>query len=290
MDGPEKDKLPPKNAKTQRRQDAKTRTTNGRREGGASGPKLHGTLPRWRPVAVDASKPFTVAWFGRFKVHPGWAGLIAVVNLVGIAYGFYYYGPQFARTPVALWPFVPDSPLAVLWAELALLAYWVHRWRGGAGEARGILPATLDALAFIGNVQVGLWTVHVLLAYADSFGTLDFLQGGGLELNTVLLVGHAGMAALALVFLSGMRTRFRTDPRAQWTGVALALAYYLAQDALDYFGPDFLGNGCGMRPHTVPCDPAMEGLLTAVTFGLTLLSAGFLVLVARPRAAPDAPA
>lgn len=237
-------------------------------------------------VPWDAPAPLTVGWFGRFKVHAGWAALIALVNVVGIVYGFYYYGPQFAETPAVLWPFVPDSPLAVLWAEAALLLYWVHRWRGGAGEARGVLPATLDALAFIGNVQVGLWTVYVLLAYADSFGTLDFLRGGVVELNTVLLVGHAGMAALALVFLAGIRARFRDDPRAQGAGLALALGYYLVQDALDYFGPDFLGNGCGMRPHTVPCDPALEGLLTAVTFGLTLIAAGFLALVTRRHGAP----
>jgi uncharacterized membrane protein YpjA len=228
-------------------------------------------------VPQDPPKPFSVAWFGRFKVHPGWALLIALVNLVGIAYGFYYYAPQFAKTPVALWPFVPDSPLAVLWAEADLALYWVHRWRGGKGEPRGVAAATLDALAFLGNVQVGLWTVYVLLAYADSFGTYR------LTLNTILLAGHAGMAVLALVFAAGMRARFREAPRAQWTGLGLALAYYLVQDALDYFGPDYLGGGCGMRPHTVPCDASMEPVLAAVTFGLTLLGAAALLALARPR-------
>jgi uncharacterized membrane protein YpjA len=229
-------------------------------------------------VPQDRPRPLSVAWFGRFKIHAGWALLIALVNLVGIAYGFYYYAPQFAQTPVALWPLVPDSPLAVLWAELALAAYWLHRWRGGAGEPRGVLAATLDGLAFIGNVQVGLWTVYVLLAYADAFGTYT------LNLNTILLAGHAGMAVLALVFVAGVRERFREAPRAQWTGLGIALGYYLLQDAVDYFGPDFLGRGCGMRPHTVPCDPAMEPLLAAVTFGLTLLAAGALLALARPRA------
>lgn len=226
----------------------------------------------------DAPRPFSIAWFGRFKVHPGWALLIALVNLVGIAYGFYYYAPQFAKTPVALWWLVPDSPLAVLWAELALGLYWLHRWRGGPG--RGTLAATLDALAFVGNVQVGLWTVYVLLAYADAFGTYR------MNLNTILLAGHAGMAVLALVFVQGMRVRFREAPRAQWTGVGLALTYYLVQDAVDYFGPDYLGKGCATRPHTVPCDPALEGLLAAVTFGLTLAGGAALVLLARrPRRA-----
>jgi len=138
-----------------------------------------------------------VGWveaFGYFKRNKWWALLIGVINLVGIVYGFYYYGQQFAVTPWYWWLFVPDSPLAVLWAELALVAYWIgkpQRW--------------LDALAFVGNVQVGLWTVYVLLAFAGDFHTLDFLNGGPLALNTVLLVGHAGMAALALIFVEDLR-------------------------------------------------------------------------------------
>lgn len=209
-----------------------------------------------------------VAFYGYFKRARPWAILIATINLIGIGYGFYYYAPQFAATPWYLWPFVPDSPLAVLWAELALVAYWLRR-----------KPGVLDALAFLGNVQVGLWTVYVLLAYADAFGTYT------VNLNTILLAGHAGMAILALVFVEGLRERFRVEPRAVLAAVGLATAYYAAQDLLDYFGPDFLGSGCGMRPHTVPCDAAMEPALVLVTFGLTLTSAAALALAVRHRRA-----
>lgn len=219
-----------------------------------------------------------VEWFGRFKTTAHWALLIALVNLVGIVYGFYYYLPQFAKTPVPLWIFAPDSPLAVLWAELALLAYWLHRRAGGVGERPGVLAATLDALAFIGNVQVGLWTVYVLLVYHQDFKTFT------LNLNSLLLVGHAGMVLLALPFLAGMRARHRAAPRVALAGLAIATTYYLVQDALDYFGPDFMDRGCGMRPHTVPCEPTLEIILAAVTFGLTAFSAAVLRLVAfRPR-------
>ena len=216
----------------------------------------------WRP-------PFdrgVVRFFGHFKTHAGWAILIAVVNLVGIAYGFYYYARQFAVTPAWLWWLVPDSPLAVLWAELALMAFWLLRRR----------PGVLDALALVGNVQVGLWTCYVLLAYEDGFHTLDFLQGEGpIHLNTVLWVGHFGMAVLALVFLQGLRERAQVDRRGVALAVAVAAGYYLLQDAVDYFGPDYVGRGCGMRPYTVPCD-AREPLLAVVTFGLTLAASALL--------------
>lgn len=213
-----------------------------------------------------------LAFFGQFKTRRAWALLIACVNLVGIAYGFYYYREQFAVTPVWAWPFVPDSPLAVLWAELALAAYWLRRE-----------SSLLDALAFLGNVQVGLWTVYVLVAYDDSFHTLDFLRGGPVTLNAILLAGHAGMALLGLIFLQGLRERAVVARRRVAWGVGLAAAYYLVQDALDYWGPDFVGRGCGLRPYTVPCDAAREPTLALVTVGLTLVASAVLAwVVLRP--------
>lgn len=209
-----------------------------------------------------------VDFFGLFKERRAWAALIAAVNLVGIAYGFYYYREQFALTPPWLWWLVPDSPLAVLWAQLALAAYWL--------APRGPRWLWLDALAFIGNVQVGLWTCYVLLAYEPQFHTLDFLQGeGGIGLNSVLWVGHLAMAALALIFVKGLR-----EARARWA-VAVAAGYYLVNDVVDYFGPDFAGTGCGLRPSTVPCT-SQEPTLALVTFGLTLGATGTLLWLMRP--------
>lgn len=249
-----------------------------------------GALFSQAPLASCVSlRERVVDFFGSFKEHRGWALVVALVNLVGIGYGFYYYGAQFGVTPVWLWWLVPDSPLAVLWAELALLAYWLLRAKPGwldadasvRGRAVSRVSATLDALAFVGNVQVGLWTCYVLLAYEDEFHTLDFLQGGGITLNAILWVGHLGMVALALLFAKGLRERARREPRAVWGAIGVAAAYYFVNDAVDYFGPDFVGRGCGLRPSTVPCGEG-EGLLAAVTFGLTVLSVLALVWSTRP--------
>lgn len=236
-----------------------------------------------RPLAACVALPATprflsFPWFAHFKVTPRWGLAVALVNLVGILYGFYYYLPQFEKTPPALWLFAPDSPLAVLWAELALGLYWLRRWRTGRREeAPGLGGATLDALAFVGNVQVGLWTVYVLVAYAGAFDTFT------LNLNTVLLAGHAGMVLLGLLFVDGMRARARVRRGVQMAGIALAAAFYLVQDALDYFGPDYMGRGCGMRPHTVPCEPGLEAILAGVTFALTVASTLLLAWLVRPR-------
>lgn len=223
--------------------------------------------------------PSPVAWLGLFKTTRALALAIGAICVVGIAYGFYYYAPQFAATRTApwLWPFVPDSPLAVLWGFLALAAYWMGR-----------RPGILDALAFVGNVQVGLWTVYVLLAYAESFGTYT------LNLNTILLAAHAGMAALALIFVHGLRQERAPNPRRFRFALAGALAYYAVNDALDYGGPTYStaprgpAHECldyGLRPWTVPCKDGAETALALVTVGLTLASVAVLWWATRaPRA------
>ena len=68
------------------------------------------------------------------------AWLVVAVNLAGTAFGFYYYAFQFSRTPVEMWPFVPDSPMATLLVALALAAWKLDRQQ-----------EWLTALAFYGN-------------------------------------------------------------------------------------------------------------------------------------------
>lgn len=219
-----------------------------------------------------AARPFLpptnqgwVAFFGHFVRQPVWAALIGLVNLVGIVYGFWYYSAQFASTPWYWWPLVPDSPLAVMWAELALIAFWLKRE-----------SPVLNALAFIGNVQVGLWTVYVLLAYAPEFGTYK------LNLNTILLAGHAAMAVLALIFVQGLRAARAVRSRGPIIGILVASAYYVVNDLVDYFGPDYNGSACGLRPVTVPCDPAREQVLALLTFGLTVFATFAVLSATRP--------
>lgn len=195
-----------------------------------------------------------LAWF---KERPAARRLVLAIDLVGVLYGFYYYAQyhQFALTPAALWPFVPDSPLAVAWAAAALIALeFGRRW------------AWLDALAFVGNVQVGLWTAYVLTRHAAAFGTFD-----GVTLNGILLVAHVAMAAHALVFAHDLRADWQIG-RRRW--LAVPLAWYLTNDLLDYFLPfTYPGDaGCtGIRPITIPCDGTYAET-AGVTLALTTLA------------------
>lgn len=186
---------------------------------------------------------------------------ILAVNVVGIAYGFYYYAPQFAQTPFWLWPLVPDSPFAVLLMTAALGLIRLDRSRP--------LVNLLGAGAML---KVGVWTAIVLAWFPEHFG-FSFLpnlscQGslvfGCGNLNTILFYLHLGMALEALVVLDELPTR-----PAPYLGVG---ALFAAHDVLDYGWPvDYLGRGCdGIFPHTLPCTNV--GGVFAVTLGLSVAS------------------
>jgi uncharacterized membrane protein YpjA len=186
--------------------------------------------------------------------------LVVLTNLVGIAYGFIYYVPQFARTPVYLWPLVPDSPMAVLSMTVALGALVLDRSR-----------PWLNLLGAGAMVKVGLWTAVVLAWFPEHFGfalvpELGCPTGvlGCGNLNTILFYGHLGMALEALVVLDELPGDART--------YAAIGGLFAVHDVIDYAWPiDHLERGCpGVFPHTVPCDHLLSTF--TVTLALSLLA------------------
>ena len=136
---------------------------------------------------------------------------IAMINLVGTAFGFWYYRFQLAATPTFLWPLIPDSPLATLFIGLSLLAYrfdveadWLH------------------ALGFLGAFKLGFWTPFVQLVLNGPAGIAPWLYG-------FLIISHLAMVAEAFVVHRYATFRIRA--------VALAVAWYGLNDLVDYFVP-----------------------------------------------------
>ena len=139
--------------------------------------------------------------------------LVAGINLAGTAFGFWYYRAQLAATPVEMWLFVPDSPMATLFIAGAF-ALW------GLGRASD----TLTALAFFGNIKLGLWTPWVLVVFAE-----EFLAFTPLPLYGFLFVSHLAMVVQAFVL-----HRITDFPvRA----VGLAVLWYTVDLTVDYFIP-----------------------------------------------------
>lgn len=212
------------------------------------------SLPRWlAPVP---------AWLENVGLNL--APLVALVNVVGTAFGFWYYRGQFGFEPLAAWPVVPDSPLATLFIALAFLSWW----RGRSNEY-------LNALAFFGNWKLGLWTPFVLLYFREGFTAVN-----PLPMYLFLVTSHLAMVVQAFVLhrISDFPVR----------AVALAVAWYGLNDLVDYFVPVI-----GTPHHTwIVGQPIRDGLLrhvpsihapaAAAAVALTL-TATFLTLSTRVR-------
>ncbi|WP_299233929.1 DUF1405 domain-containing protein [Natronomonas sp.] len=137
---------------------------------------------------------------------------IVAINLLGTAFGFYYYGWQLSATPVEMWVFVPDSPVATLFIALALAS-----WKLGRPQQ------WLIALAFFGNVVLGGWTVWVHLAFYEQFGYL------GEPMRQFLIWSHAAMVLQA--FVLHRIGSFRPG------AVGVATLWYGVDTVVDYFVP-----------------------------------------------------
>ncbi|MFB6302983.1 MAG: DUF1405 domain-containing protein [Haloferacaceae archaeon] len=160
-------------------------------------------LPRW-----VAPLP---AWLENLGLSL--APLVVATNLVGTAFGFWYYRFQFAGEPIAIWPLVPDSPTATLFAALAFAAWYVGR------------PSEyLSVLAFFGCWKLGLWTPFVLATFADGF-----LAMTALPMYAFLFGSHLAMVVEGFVIHRFADFRLRA--------VAVAAAWYGLNDLVDYALP-----------------------------------------------------
>ncbi|MFC4439209.1 MULTISPECIES: DUF1405 domain-containing protein [Natrialbaceae] len=179
------------------------------------------------------------------------AWLIVAINLAGTAFGFWYYAGQFATTPTVMWPWVPDSPLATLFIVLAIAA-----WKLGHEQP------WLTALAFFGNIVLGLWTPFTLLVFADAYSPLHPLM------YQFLFWSHLGMVVQAYVL-------HRITDFPVW-GVAVALVWYASNLLVDYHIPIV-----GDPHHTVIPVPRDEPLfLGADALGVVAAGETTFVLLA----------
>ncbi|MBI4392532.1 MAG: DUF1405 domain-containing protein [Euryarchaeota archaeon] len=217
----------------------------------------------WLPEAPRSlSTDDILGFFAQFRERAGLRRILILVNVAGVAYGFYYYAPQFAITPPALWPFVPDSPLSVGLIALVLLL-----------DEFGVRNRLLEAFAFIDLVKVGAWTGFVLTYYEAAFHIFrDPLS----NLNFYLFWLHVAMVVEAFVLAKGL---VRVP-----NGIFVILAAFAVELYMDYGFTGFAFGGCpGTRPITVPC--VDNDLLGGVTVGLTALGVAAYLVISKRNAA-----
>ncbi len=170
---------------------------------------------------------------------------IAVVNLLGTAFGFYYYSDRLLATNPLLWLFVPASPIATLLFAVSL--YLNANDRG--------LPL-LDALAFVSNFKYGLWTVFCLIYYSEIFFT-----GNSAGLYSFMLVSHFAMAVQAFLLFEWENLEFRA--------LILAFSWYIFNDLIDY---SFGTHTNLYTEYTLPAEIAAYSLsFLALMLGLLLI-------------------
>ncbi|SFR52577.1 DUF1405 domain-containing protein [Halogeometricum limi] len=185
--------------------------------------------------------------------------VVVAINLLGTAFGFWYYGfhplplsdPlitwQFASEPVVMWPFVPDSPVATLFIALAFALWKLDRPN-----------EYVTALAFFGCWKLGLWTPFVLATFSEAF-----LAGTPLLMYLFLFFSHLAMVVEAFVLhrISDFPVR----------AVAVAVVWYGFNDVVDYFVP-IVGD-----PHHTSL-PLADGTVVWGTTVLQIAAAGAVVL------------
>lgn len=193
---------------------------------------------------------------------------IAVVNLVGTAFGFWYYRFQLAATDPVAWVLVPDSPVATLFIACSLLA-----WRLGYDAD------TLHVLAFFGCLKLGLWTPFVQLVVNGGQGDL------AAWLYWFLVVSH-----LAMVVQGFLVSRYASF---SLPAVAVAAGWYWLNDLVDYFVPvagdlhhTWLRAEAvpGGYDHTLAAHDLAAAAAVTLTLLATLLALGIRVASLRTRA------
>lgn len=148
----------------------------------------------------------------RFAKDRRLALLLIVINLIGVAFGIYYYWEQFMATPFYLLPLVPDSPTAVFLFATFLFLYAFKKYQHPA----------LNLLTSIYLIKVGVWSVFVLLLFWPSFFVLKA------SFSAALIALHVGMVLEAFVLLSVWKGRVKREH------AALVLAWFLLNDFFDY--------------------------------------------------------
>lgn len=149
-------------------------------------------------------------WLENLALRLVW--VIVAINLVGTAFGFWYYLPQLLDTPVVVWPIVPVSPLATLYMALSLTL-----WRLGYD---GRLAQLVHVFAFFACLKYGLWSVYVQIA-------IEGPAVQGVPMWQFLIWSHAGMVVQAFVI-----QRYAHFPL--WAA-AIATAWFTVNDVFHFF-------------------------------------------------------
>lgn len=108
---------------------------------------------------------------------------LLIVNVLGSAYGYIWYGSQLAETKPIFLIFVPDSPTATLFFSIAIIG-WLFKKHF----------RLFEVLALVTLIKYGVWAVVMNLMVLNELGSIGFT-------GWMLVVSHGLMAIQGLLYM-----------------------------------------------------------------------------------------
>ncbi|HDZ6150973.1 TPA: DUF1405 domain-containing protein [Staphylococcus aureus] len=142
-----------------------------------------------------------------------WLMMLLICNILGMIYGYIWYGEQLSHTPWQFKIFVPDSPTAILFLVISISLILIQKQN-----------SIIDALAFVTLFKYGIWAVIMNILF--------IIEQGDITVNgLVLMFSHSIMAVQAIYFYP----RFKRS----MIGISLAMTWVFLNDYIDYFHLQF---------------------------------------------------
>lgn len=142
-----------------------------------------------------------------------WLMMLLICNILGMIYGYIWYGEQLSHTPWQFKIFVPDSPTAILFLVISISLILIQKQN-----------SIIDVLAFVTLFKYGIWAVIMNILF--------IIEQGDITVNgLVLMFSHSIMAVQAIYFYP----RFKRS----MIGISVAMTWVFLNDYIDYFHLQF---------------------------------------------------
>ncbi|HCW7628069.1 TPA: DUF1405 domain-containing protein [Staphylococcus aureus] len=156
----------------------------------------------------------TINTFWQYTLYQrSWLMMLLICNILGMIYGYIWYGEQLSHTPWHFKIFVPDSPTAILYLVISISLILIQKQN-----------SIIEALAFVTLFKYGIWAVIMNILF--------IIEQGDITVNgLVLMFSHSIMAVQAIYF----HPRFKRS----MIGISVAMIWVFLNDYIDYFHLQF---------------------------------------------------
>ncbi|EWB77115.1 DUF1405 domain-containing protein [Staphylococcus aureus] len=156
----------------------------------------------------------TIKAFWQYTLYQrSWLMMLLICNILGMIYGYIWYGEQLSHTPWHFKIFVPDSPTAILYLVISISLILIQKQN-----------SIIDALAFVTLFKYGIWAVIMNILF--------IIEQGDITVNgLVLMFSRSIMAVQAIYFYP----RFKRS----MIGISVAMIWVFLNDYIDYFHLQF---------------------------------------------------